>query len=62
MDEFLWVERYRTGSMDEWVLPKTIEETLKGYVAQGEIQTHRFSGGPVVGQTENAQALVAARG
>ena len=58
MDDFLWVEKYRPTNVDECVLPVTIKENLKEFVAQGNIPNLILSGGPGVGKTTAAKALI----
>ena len=58
MNDFLWTERYRPTNIDELVLPKTLKDTLKEFVAQGDIPNLILSGGPGVGKTTAAKALI----
>ena len=58
MDDFLWTEKYRPTNIDELVLPKTLKDTLKEFVAQGDIPNLILSGGPGVGKTTAAKALI----
>jgi len=58
MDDFLWTERYRPTNIDELVLPKTLKDTLKEFVAQGDIPNLILSGGPGVGKTTAAKAMI----
>lgn len=61
-DQFLWVEKYRPQTIDECVLPESLKNTFKQYVAQGEIPTFLFSGTAGVGKTTVAKALCNAIG
>ena len=58
MDEFLWAEKYRPTNTDECILPTALKNTLKEFVAQGEIPNLILSGGPGVGKTTAAKALI----
>lgn len=61
-DQFLWVEKYRPQTIDECILPESIKETFKNFVASGELPMFLFSGGAGVGKTTIAKALCAAVG
>ena len=58
MDDFLWVEKYRPTNIDECVLPKTLKDNLREFIAQGDIPNLILSGGPGVGKTTAAKALI----
>ena len=58
MDEFLWVEKYRPTNVDEGILPTAIKDNLREFVAQGDIPNLILSGGPGVGKTTAAKALI----
>ena len=58
MDEFLWVEKYRPTNIHECILPTALKNTLKEFVAQGDIPNLILSGGPGVGKTTAAKALI----
>ena len=58
MDDFLWVEKYRPTNIDECILPTALKNTLKEFVAQGDIPNLILSGGPGVGKTTAAKALI----
>jgi DNA polymerase III delta prime subunit len=58
-DQFLWVEKYRPQTIDECILPETIKETFKNFVASGELPMFLFAGGAGVGKTTIAKALCA---
>ena len=58
MDEFLWVEKYRPTNVDECILPTAIKDNLREFVAQGDIPNLILSGGPGVGKTTAAKALI----
>lgn len=54
---FLWVERYRPQKIDECVLPESLKNTFKEYIAQGELPNFLFTGTAGVGKTTVAKAL-----
>ena len=58
MEEFLWVEKYRPSDIQSCVLPKQLKKTLLEFVAAGELPNVTFSGGPGVGKTTAAKALL----
>ena len=58
MEEFLWVEKYRPSNVQSCVLPKQLKKTLLEFVAAGELPNVTFSGGPGVGKTTAAKALL----
>ena len=58
MEEFLWVEKYRPSDVQSCVLPKQLKKTLQEFVAAGNIPNVTFSGGPGVGKTTAAKAVL----
>ena len=58
MEEFLWVEKYRPSDVQSCVLPKQLKKTLLEFVAAGELPNVTFSGGPGVGKTTAAKAML----
>lgn len=56
-DQFLWVEKYRPQKIDDCVLPESLKNTFKEYIAQGELPSFLFSGTAGVGKTTVAKAL-----
>jgi DNA polymerase III delta prime subunit len=56
-DQFLWVEKYRPQKIDDCVLPDSLKETFKQYVAQGELPHFLLSGTAGIGKTTIAKAL-----
>ena len=58
MEEFLWVEKYRPSDVQSCVLPKQLKKTLLEFVAAGELPNVTFSGGPGIGKTTAAKALL----
>jgi replication factor C small subunit len=58
----VWVEKYRPTKIDDCILPESIRNTAKGYVASGKIPTMLFSGGAGVGKTTLARCIAAELG
>ena len=56
-DQFLWVEKYRPQKIDECVLPESLKDTFKQYIAHGELPHFLLSGTAGVGKTTVAKAL-----
>ena len=56
-DQFLWVEKYRPQKIDDCVLPESLKETFRQYIAQGELPNFLFTGTAGVGKTTVAKAL-----
>jgi DNA polymerase III delta prime subunit len=54
---FLWVEKYRPQKIDDCVLPESLKETFRQYIAQGELPNFLFTGTAGVGKTTVAKAL-----
>lgn len=54
---YLFVEKYRPKTIDECILPETIKNTFREYIAQGRIPTLLLNGSAGVGKTTIAKAL-----
>ena len=57
-DTFLWVEQYRPKTVDECILPKTLKTQLQSYVNKQDISNLILAGGPGVGKTTAARAML----
>ena len=57
-DTFLWVEQYRPKTVDECILPKTLKTQLQSYVDKQDISNLILAGGPGVGKTTAARAML----
>lgn len=55
--QYLWVEKYRPQTIDECVLPQSLKNTFKEFIASGELPNFLFCGGAGVGKTTVAKAL-----
>ena len=58
MNEFLWVEKYRPQNLDACVLPTNLKNTLREFVADGNVPNVTFAGGPGIGKTTAAKAIL----
>ena len=58
MNEFLWVEKYRPQNLDACVLPANLKNTLREFVADGNVPNVTFAGGPGIGKTTAAKAIL----
>ncbi len=58
MDTFLWVEQYRPKTVDDCILPNGLKSTFKEFVANGNVPNVILSGGPGVGKTTIAKAVL----
>ena len=58
MEQFLWVEQYRPQNIESCVLPKTLKDSLQSFVDEETLPNLIFSGGPGVGKTTAARAMV----
>ena len=56
-NNFLWVEKYRPSTIDDCILPDTLKDTFKEFVASGSLPNLILAGGPGVGKTTLAKAL-----
>ena len=55
--DFLWVEQYRPGKIDDCILPTSLKTLFKSFITKGELSNLLFSGTPGIGKTTVAKAL-----
>lgn len=55
--QYLWAEKYRPQTIDECVLPQSLKNTFREFIASGELPNFLFCGGAGVGKTTVAKAL-----
>ena len=58
MEDFLWVEKYRPKTIGECVLPSGLKQTLSEFISKGDLPNLILSGGPGVGKTTAAKAMI----
>ena len=58
METFLWAEQYRPKTVDDCVLPNSLKNTFKVFVEKGDVPNLILSGGPGVGKTTIAKAVL----
>ena len=57
-NEVLWVERYRPQKIDETILPEKTKAMFKKFVTDDSVPNLLLSGGPGVGKTTIAKAML----
>ena len=58
METFLWVEKYRPTTIRDCILPDELKQTFGQFVSDGHIPNIILSGGPGVGKTTVAKAML----
>ena len=58
METFLWVEKYRPNNIDGCILPQNLKNTFSEIVKDKHIANLILSGGPGVGKTTVAKAML----
>lgn len=57
-DEFLWVEKYRPRLLSDVILPNELKATFAQFINKGNVPNLILSGGPGVGKTTVARAVL----
>lgn len=57
-EEFLWVEKYRPRVLKDTILPSEFKQTFQEFINKGNIPNLILSGGPGVGKTTVAKAVL----
>ena len=58
MEDFLWVEKYRPNAIRDCILPDELKKTFGLFVQDKHIPNMILSGGPGVGKTTVAKAMI----
>lgn len=58
IDEVLWVEKYRPRLIDDTILPQKTKDTFKKFVSDQSIPNLLLTGGPGMGKTTIAKAML----
>ena len=58
MENFLWVEKYRPKKIADTILPTDLKQTFTEFVNQKEVPNLILAGGPGVGKTTVAKAML----
>ena len=58
MENYLWVEEYRPSDVNSCILPQSLKDTFREFIEKGNIPNIILSGGPGVGKTTIAKAVI----
>ena len=58
LEDFLWVEKYRPKSVSECILPENLKLTFQKFIEQDNVPNLILAGGPGVGKTTVAKAML----